>query len=74
MIVRSQQRLDCLSCFLSLIKWDTTEQMVYNVVIDDLVEEMPTDETSSTVNGGQRTLGIGPGLGRVMRHIRMGML
>ena len=48
--------------------------MVDNVVIDDLMEEMTTDKTDCTVNGGERTLGVGPGLGCVMRDFGMGVL
>lgn len=70
----AKQWLDGLSCFLGLVEWNAAEEMVDDVVVNDLVEEMTTNKTDCAVNSGERTLGVGPGLGCVVWDFRVSVL
>ena len=73
-VLFAEQWLDGSGCFFGLVEWNAAKQMVDDMVIDDLVEEVTTDETNRAVNGGERTLGIGPGLGCVVWDVGVRVL
>lgn len=54
---------------LGVVEGDLGEQVVNNVVVDNLVEEVTTDETEATVNGGEGTLDKGPRIRIVVGHL-----
>lgn len=54
---------------LGVVEGDLREQVVDNVVVDNLVEEVTTDEAEATVNGGEGTLDEGPCVRIVVRHL-----
>lgn len=60
--------------FLGVVERNLREQVVNDVVINDLVEEMASNETKSSVNSAQGTLDEGPGILIVMRNIRVSVV
>ena len=73
-VVLAQEGLDGAGGLLGLVEGDAAEEVVHDVVVDDLVEEVTADEARGAVNGGQRPLGVGPSVGRVVRDVGVGVL
>jgi hypothetical protein len=48
--------------------------VVHDVVLDDSVEDVASDEAELAVNGGERALGVGPFLGFVVRSVGVGVV
>jgi predicted sugar kinase len=73
-VVFTQHRLDSLGGLLGFVERNATEKVVNNVVINDFVEEVATDKASCAVDSSQGSFGVGPGLGGVVRNVRVGVL
>lgn len=57
-----------------MVEWNSWEKVMDNMVIDDIVEEMLTEETTASVYGADCTFGVCPcGVG-VVWYRRMGMV
>lgn len=57
-----------------MVERDLREQMMHNMVVDDLMEEMVTDEPIVAVYGAEGTVYKGPFGGVVVRDIGVGMV
>jgi hypothetical protein len=65
---------DSIGGLLGVVEGDLGEQVVNNVVVNDLVEEVTTDEAKPAVNGGEGTLDEGPCLRIIVGHRRVGVV
>lgn len=65
---------DRIGGLLSVVEGNLGEQVVNNVVVDDLVEEVTTDEAEAAVNGGEGTLNEGPCIRIVVGHRRVSVV
>jgi uncharacterized membrane-anchored protein len=57
-----------------VVEGDFGEQVVNDVVVNDFVEEVASDEAESTVDGTKGTLDEGPSVLIVMRNVRVGVV
>lgn len=74
MIVGAEERLERLGRLLGLVERDACEQMMDDMVVDDLVEEVPPNEADCAVNRRQRAASECPGFACVVRDGWMGVL
>lgn len=68
MVLVSEVGDDGIGGLLSVVEGNLGEQVVNNVVVDDLVEEVTTNEAEAAVNGRERTLDEGPCIRIVVGH------
>jgi hypothetical protein len=73
-VVFPQHRLNCLGGLLGVVERNAAEKVMDDMVINNFVEEVATDETSCAVNCSQRSFGIGPSLCGVMWNGRVSVL
>ena len=73
-VVLAHNRLDSLSRFVSVVKWDCGHVMVQDVGLDDSVQDMSTNESEFTVDSGCGAANEGPGICIVVWKCRIGML
>lgn len=57
-----------------MIEWNLGEQVMNDMIINDLVEEVASNEAESSVNSTKGTLDKGPRILIVMRDIRMSVV
>lgn len=74
MVVFTEQWLDGLGGPFGIIEWDATEKVVDDVVIDNFMEKVTTNEAGCAVNGSQCALGVGPCLRSVVGNSGVGVL
>jgi len=74
MIVFTKNRLNCFGGLLGVVEGDSAKKVVDDMVIDNFVEEVTTNEAGCAVNCSQSSLGIGPGLCGVVWNSRVGVL
>lgn len=67
----TEKRLDRLSSLIGLVKGNTREQVVNDVLLNDAVEQVLANETELAVNRGKGTLDEGPSLLGVVRDLGM---
>lgn len=74
MVLRSEVGDNRIGGLLGVVEGDLREQVVNNVVVDDFVEEVTTDEAKAAVDGGERALDKGPRIGVVVGHRRVSVV
>lgn len=74
MVLVSQVGDNRVGGLLGVVEGDLGEQVVHNVVVDNLVEEVATNEAKAAVDGGERALDEGPCLSIVVRHRRVSVV
>lgn len=56
----SHNWLDGLGCLVRVVEWDGADVVMKNVGLDNAVEELTTDETKLTVDGGSGAADVVP--------------
>ena len=73
-VLIAQVRNNGVGCLLTVVKRNPGEEMVNDMVVNNLVEEMASDETKSSVDGAKRTLDEGPCILIIVRDIRVSVV
>jgi hypothetical protein len=68
-VVVADDGLDGLGGLVSLVEGDLREEVVNNVLLNDTVEEVLSDEAKLTVDSGESSLDVGPALSGVVREL-----
>lgn len=74
MVVFTEQWLDGLGGPLGIIEGNATEEVVDDVVIDNFMEEVTTNEAGCAVDSSQCALGVGPCLRSVVGNSGVSVL
>jgi hypothetical protein len=64
--VSAHDALDGLASLIGVVEGDVADIVVQNVGLDDTVEDVATDETEVTIDGGGGSTGEVPDLGLVV--------
>lgn len=73
-VVFTEHRLDGLGSFLGVVERNAAEEVVDNMVVNDFMEEVTTNEAGGAVNCSQCSLGVGPGFRSVVSNLGVGVL
>jgi hypothetical protein len=69
MVLLAEDRDDRIRRLLGAVEGDAREQVVHDVVVDDVVEEVATDEAKVAVNGAERAARERPAFVCVVRDV-----
>lgn len=70
----SHHWLDSLRRFVGIVEGNGANIVMQDVGLDDTVEKLSADETKFSIDCGGCTASVGPGLGGIVRKLRIGML
>ena len=73
-VVLAHNDLDGVRCLVCVIEGNGADIVVQNVGFDNPVEELTTNETKFTIDGGRSATGVGPRRGRVVGKRGVGVL
>lgn len=73
-VVDPHHLLDSLRCLVGVVERDGADVVVKHVCLDDPVQKLTTDEAELTVDSGGGATDEVPGLGVVVRELRVGVL